>query len=824
MQVARRHWCLLILFPLLILLMTYPTVIKLFDNDSFWLVQDEVDSNMIIWDAWYFKRWISGRADFYYTDLLFHPEGVSLAFHNFSLPHMTLMAALSLALPLDSAFNLAYLLLTFVSGTAAYLYLNYLFRDRLVAFFGTVVFAASAFIIVRPAHTHNAFLATIPLSLYFLHRGLREGSLRCLVAAGLSIGVTAFIGMYTLVCLLIMLGFYLLYFGRESWRQRAFWLNLCALLVIVAAFLALRVYPMLADPQGLSDALNKNIGGSAGQDLLTYFISGRHPLFTAMLEHILPLAPQHRNVVYLGYVPLFLAVLAFVKGVDRRRPLAWTLLLLPFAVLRLGDFLVVNGVEYLHILLPKHYLVKALPHLFKPFWHTPDFHAGTLFPFAALACCGLATVLAGVPARRKPIVVVCLSVLVAFEYYQPQRPEVMREGRLDFIDWLRQEENQDAIHLINLPTGGQSSKYYGFYQTFNGYPHAEGRPTRTPSSAFDYMSANLLLRNWLWHKRTICLPENRVAYIAAQSQLVSDGFTHIVLHHDRWRARRDAHYLANVPAAYRDEHVTIFRVIDLHASCSLAARFAEVALPQFEAAKTKAVLPASRFSILSVDAYESYIDDSWRRGSAVLYDGQEFHLFQEQDIAGAGAGAQSSGNAALASHEVLLLLADRKPANSELTAKYRAWIATRFASCGPLGVEGGGDELFLRRGYPCELTVSAAPLQVQYDNGIELGNLLTERDGDRLKLHLLWTRLPAEAHAFSAQVFDSSGEKALQGDIVFHHEALSQLELDLSALPPGDYAVMLIVYNFETQATAPGTVVGSQHRFERQLEIARLDI
>ena len=54
---------------------------------------------MLFWDAWYLKLLIAGQADFYFTDLLFHPHGVSLVFHNFSLPHMMLFAGLQTFMP-----------------------------------------------------------------------------------------------------------------------------------------------------------------------------------------------------------------------------------------------------------------------------------------------------------------------------------------------------------------------------------------------------------------------------------------------------------------------------------------------------------------------------------------------------------------------------------------------------------------------------------------------------------------------------------------------------------------------------------------------------
>ena len=170
----RNHLHVIIIVPLLIILMTWPTFSHVFDTDGFWLAGSSVDSHMLFWDAWYGKLILSGQADFYYTDLLFYPDGVSLAFHNFSLPHMILFGVLQMIMHATSAYNLTYLLLVLATTLSAYVYLNYLFGDKWIALFGAIVVGTSAHVLGRPFHTHVSFIATIPLSLYFFHRSVLE--------------------------------------------------------------------------------------------------------------------------------------------------------------------------------------------------------------------------------------------------------------------------------------------------------------------------------------------------------------------------------------------------------------------------------------------------------------------------------------------------------------------------------------------------------------------------------------------------------------------------------------------------------------------------
>ena len=130
----------------------------------------------------------------------------------------------------------------------------------------------------------------------------------------------------------------------------------------------------------------------------------------------------------------------------------------------------------------------------------------------------------------------------------------------------------------------------------------------------------------------------------------------------------------------------------------------------------------------------------------------------------------------------------------------------------------------MRRGFPCELALSESPFSVDYDNGIRLGNLLAELQGDHLELALLWESLPAEPHAMSAQLFDSAGQKAHGQDFVFHRDALQRQTIDLASLPPGQYQLKLIAYNYESGVSLPGTVISREERFARELDVMRLRI
>ena len=225
-------------------------------------------------------------------------------------------------------------------------------------------------------------------------------------------------------------------------------------------------------------------------------------------------------------------------------------------------------------LLPKYYLESVFPHLFAPFWSNKNFMIGALLPLAVLSCFGLVALLRFLPTRRR-IAIIALSGVVAFENYWRPQPHVIPAEQFDFIAWLAREDEQDAIRLINLPIDAQMSKVYDFYQIFNGYPHIEGRPTRAPPQAYNYIGSNLLLAFWQSDARLRCLAPYHVEYVSNLDRLINDGFTHIVWHH---HFNEDPQFLENfdgAPIAYQDAYVCHrFAWLDLRESlppCFIAA-------------------------------------------------------------------------------------------------------------------------------------------------------------------------------------------------------------------------------------------------------------
>ena len=714
-KTLRNHLHFILTVGILIMALTWPAIVYVFDTTVFWLPSDH-DIWIEFWNAWYGKLILAGEADFYFTDLSFYPDGLSLNYHILSIPHILVFGGLQTIMPASNAYNLTYLLIIFSAALSTYVYLLYLLKDKWISLFGAVIFGLSGYIVGRSPHPGVTFIAALPLALYFFHRATLEKRWLFIGISGVLIGLTAFIGLYIYVVTLLTLGLYILYFARSRWKNSNFWLRITLLFVIIGSISIFRVYPMIADSRALEDTLNKSQGREYENDLLQYFINYEHPIVNHLITNqtvagTAQLAdPSWRgNTSYLGYVPLFLIGFGIFSAIHRRKMLPWLLLILPFLTLRLGSVLKINTQEFPGILLPKHYLDEIIPVIFEGFYTLDLFQPGVLLPLAMLSCYGLIAFLQSVSAQHRPRIILICIALVAFEYYRPPDKErIVTDAEIAFLDWLRQEEDQDSIRLINLPMGRSNSKQYLFYQTLSGYPTVEGLATRTPPDAYTYIKENYLLNAWHTKSSVQCM-SHQAKYLSALNDLIDDGFSHIILHHSS-KARREvrgqfpiSESFIDAPPSYEDKFAAIYRLEDLRGSCFIIQNYNRILL---------------------------------------------------------------------------------------------------------------------------ELTDTPSPFAVFYDSGILLFNLLHEIDSNQITFSFWWSRTSDDPYGFSIQIFNAPGEKVQQYDNVIGIGYVHAV--DISMLAEGDYTAKLIVYDFDSQVSQPGTVIdnqgGLQSQFERELEIARFTI
>ena len=167
------------------------------------------------------------------------------------------------------------------------------------------------------------------------------------------------------------------------------------------------------------------------------------------------------------------------------------------------------------------------------------------------------------------------------------------------------------------------------------------------------------------------------------------------------------------------------------------------------------------------------------------------------------------------------------PQETDLQAMpvYTGDFLSHFHSCGRyLETANTIIELYVKQAIPCQLLTAEKKQAVSYDNGTDLANVWLEHESGELGISFWWTNTIVNQYAISVQVFDAQNEKVAQLDDVVGGDPVHSYRLDLSHLAPGDHAVHLILYDFETGRGQAGAIVADETPFERSLVVGRVSI
>lgn len=571
MRLIRQHILFIVVVCSLTVIMMHPTVSYMLDDTAIYISKDE-DVFMKFWDAWYLDELLAGRADYYFASNLFYPQGVDLSYHSFNLVHMGLMFIVKPFIGVFRAYHAVNLILIILTSLAGYVYLNYLFKDKYVSLLGAVLFGFTGQTLRYVAHPDLAFLATIPLALYFVERAMLERHRLFMVVAGVTIGFTIFIGFYIYVCLLMIIGLRILVFllSSSNYTNKTIWLNLVLLAVVVGAISLIRIYPMIVNSDELEFALRKDISigvtSEGRSDLISYFSNYSNSLLPFFDQLLGPSFKKDGNFSYLGYTALFLSLFGLLHRNYRPKMIFWLLLFVIFFILRLGSVLTFNGEVYSNIILPKKFLNDLLPFIFQSFHISGHFQIGISLPLAIMASYG--TLALFEYGRRVPkiIIILLLIGLAMIETYSPVKSPPMPPEQLSFPNLLATSEDATGA-LINLPMGRVESKLYEFYQTINQLPQVEGLVSRTPSNAHDYIKNSPLLAAWQTNQYLSC-GDNFFYFYRDASKLLDDGFQFVVFHKTLFEEPA-YDVFEHLEPYYEDDYVRAYELETMIADCPL---------------------------------------------------------------------------------------------------------------------------------------------------------------------------------------------------------------------------------------------------------------
>jgi hypothetical protein len=516
------------------------------------------DTLVHYWNGWWAGQALGDGRLPYFTEFLFHPDGLSMVYHNFAWLHILEWLALRPLAGGIAAYNLIFLFNLALCGLAAYWLAYEVIGDRRIAALAGLIYQAWPYRLTQTSHPNLISTWAIPLFLLFLIRLLKRRRWPDALLAGASLALVGYVRWQLLIPTVLIAGLYLLFQLPGKGGRRT--LGLLALAGVTAVIALLPPIVLLAGEWQENPAELVIESELALQtDLLAYVTpAGSNPLFgelTGPLYESYYAERGSRGVFspFIGFVALALVVIGVWKG-SRRDKWAWLAIAVMLVLLALGPTLRLNG--ELRPAVPMPYrLAQLLPIV--PLLREPDrFNMFLALPVAILAAYGAGYLLSRKMGLRPRLLLGAIGLLVLVEYLATPLPLQPTDVPPVFKE-MAQEAGDFAI--LNVPVDPFKSKPYMFWQTEHGRPILQGHASRYPAGAFDYLESQPWLRAMMQFDDLPPRQDNVSSQLAA---LAEEDIRYIVLDKEQIPAEylpKWEYYFAMSPR-YEDERVSVYPV------------------------------------------------------------------------------------------------------------------------------------------------------------------------------------------------------------------------------------------------------------------------
>ncbi len=491
-QAYRAYGFVLATFAILTIILTWPLARHVSDA----IPGDSFDGWQNLWNLWWVKvALLEQHASPYFTNLLYHPTGVSLWFQTLNIFNGLTFLPVQLAGGVFWAYNAVVVFSFVIAGFGAYLLsldaLNRLGARRplhmhIAALVAGLIFTFSPFHFAHLlGHMQVFSFEFIPFFALYLLKSLtiaphfrkahRFGPSRYSLMAALFLILSALCDWYFALYLGFFAGLYVFWLVV---RKRIRWAHVVQLLWIFGLAL-LAVSPLLIPMvrESLKYDFMKPPPGqivSLSGDITGFFIpSGLHPLWGDWAARVrAPLnASPSENTIYLGLVTAILILMALWRW--RKQVGFWVLALLTFAIFALGPVLHIYGKE---TGIPMPYaLILKLP--FVEIARTvARYDLLVMLAAGVLASAGLYAWLTRASSRTQTWSYAFLAVALILLDFAPTPYPISPPDTPDFYRSLATDPREGAV--MNLPMNWDRPGYL-LYQTVHGKPLTAAYITRT---------------------------------------------------------------------------------------------------------------------------------------------------------------------------------------------------------------------------------------------------------------------------------------------------------------------------------------------------------
>ncbi len=576
----------LLAYLLLALVLTYPLIVNVASH----VPGDGSDDPALAWNLWWVPySLIHLGASPIYTDYMFYPIGLNLAFYT-----LTYLNAL-LSIPFQFVFNVIVaanvnVWLSFVlSGFGAYLLMKYLFQvssfkfqvdqpetwngqlENLAAFAAGAVYAFSSnkFLYASLGQFNIASSQWIPFYILFLLKTTNASNTQ---HATRNLFYGFLLGLFLLFqalsefifasFLIIFTALYLAYWLiAHRFRPSSFVLRLSSFVIAILTF-TLPMLPILAamiqDTLTEGDFIQSGLGFADvfSSDAFGFFVpSHLHPIL-GNLEAQFHFA--YTNFAYLGFVALALAMVALI-AVPRAR--LWGFFGLIFVAISLGPNLTINGTRYAQSVPMPFDLLLEIPFI-KGNRYPSRWSVMVTLALAVLVGYGLVWLLDKVGSwwkaagrKRFLLVAYCLMLaLLLFEHLSlplplsnltvPDAYQIIAHDKGDFTVLEIPLAWRNGFRMTG--TLDQAMMFAQFYQTAHRHPILGGNTSRNPEFKFQYFTEAPVINSIIAIETGHKLDD---ATIARDKQLAPDVLRFFGVRYIVWHSPRNPENRAKLDAA-----------------------------------------------------------------------------------------------------------------------------------------------------------------------------------------------------------------------------------------------------------------------------------
>ena len=504
-------------FSILIIIMTYPLVLKMGHT----MIGEIGDNIYFVWMiGWMKKAIFELHVNPFDVWFLNYPEGWNMAYTEIT-PIM-----LALAIPFaflggpTFAYNAAMMLSFVLAGLFMFLWVEHLTERKDAALVAGTIYAFVPYHFAHflIGHLNLSGIQWFPLYFMGLYDLLEQNRVRPersnwkpAILAGISLGLIGWTSQYYLyMTLFISLAFALTYIIRVNWKmitRKLFWLNwmVMGLAALPLVGVAILPYVTLAGQGGLPDrgiGITEMYSASPTDFVLPstlHFIWGQWVGATFNRDMWV------EGTLYVGMVALVLAVIAWLKRKESRHVHLMPALLvsiLTATILAMGidlhwngevvrlatpSFLIpLIGKENFPIVLPGFFLFKYFP-FFAKLRALMRFGVFNLVLISAMAGLGSAWVLNKVRPSRRLAVTVLILLLVGIDFFPRPFNQFAEVAPRPVDSWLAQQPGEGAVvQMPFIKAEDQDQTYFtltynkpyigGFFNAFPPHQYQEIKP------------------------------------------------------------------------------------------------------------------------------------------------------------------------------------------------------------------------------------------------------------------------------------------------------------------------------------------------------------